>query len=233
MIHKITRHTVPLKNNKPKSTTVILLASSPNEGMRTMPSVSLINVDGQHNVLDIQYEAINIAYPSSDIILVSGHDSHAVMNKKPKQIRMVDNQLFESAGDVEELRIGLNCSIGDSALIADGKCIFDAKAISQLQGHGSCTLIDVKKQISEDSIGVIFNNTKVESFAFDMPHKWCYITYLEGRELEILKKFVAIKSKSNLCLFEAMNHVINRGGLVRPVMQSHGFVRRISSRKDL
>lgn len=229
------RFTVPIKSktNDSSNTTVLILASIPNDRMKTMPSVSLMMVDKQNNVIDIQVEAIRTVYPKSDIILVTGHDATQVIEHRPTCVRIVENQMYETRGENEELRLALNNSTTDNILIISGNCIFNANALQHLKNHASCTLIDKNNQIDKDSLGVISNNSRVENIAYGVMDKWCYITYLEAREVRIIKKFASAKNKANMCLFEAINYVTSHGGIINTVGQQNGYLRRITSSKDM
>lgn len=234
MIHN-NRFTVPIKSksNDSANTTVIILASIPNDRMKTMPSVSLMMVDKQNHVIDIQVEAIRTVFPKSDIVLVTGHDATQVIEHRPTCVRIVENQMYESRGENEELRLGLNNSTTDNTLIISGNCIFNSNALQHLKNHASCTLIDKRQQIDKDSLGVISNNGRVENIAYGVMDKWCYITYLEARETKILRKFASAKNKSNMCFFEAINYVTSHGGVINTVGQQNGYLRRITSSKDM
>lgn len=234
MSSKIGRFTVPIKKPKDSSNvTCIILASMSLQGMKSMPSISLMSINKQQNILDVQIESVIATFPKAEIILVVGHDSNDVLNHKPKFVRAVENLLFDERGEGEEIRLSLNNTTTDSVLLIGGNCVFNSDAIQQLKGHGSCTLIDGKGQIDKDSLGVIHNNNRVENIVYGVSDKWCYITYLEGRELSLLRKFVSMRNRSNMCMFEAINYIINNGGVIYTVKQNNGFLRRICSSKDV
>ena len=229
------RFTVPIKpkGSDSSNTTALILASIANERMKTMPPVSMMLVDSQHTVLDCQIEAIKTIYPNCDIILIVGHESQRVIESRPKNVRIVENKLYDSAGEAEEIRLGINNCITDNILLVDGNCLFNADALQHLRGHGSCTLIDKNEQMAKDSLGVISHNSKVENIAYGVQDKWCYISYLESKEHNILKRFTAVKNRCNLCTFECLNYVLSHNGQIYSVGQSNGFLRRIMSGKDL
>ena len=66
------RFVVPIKPIQTDSanTTAIILASMPNQRMKTMPAVSLMSVDKQHTVLDLQVESILAVFPKAQIVVV-------------------------------------------------------------------------------------------------------------------------------------------------------------------
>lgn len=229
------RFQVPIKSKSFDSSTVtaIILGSIPNDRMKTMQPVSTMLVNSQQTVLDIQVEAIRTVFPKSEIVLVAGHDSQQVIDKKPKSVRIVENSSYETLGEVEELRLAINNVTTDNILIINGSCIFNSGALGHLRGHSSCTLVDKKNQIDRDSLGVISNNGKVENIAYGVQDKWCYITYLEQREQAILRKFVGIKNRGNLCMFESINYVLSHSGQIYAIGQQDGYLRRITSGKDL
>lgn len=235
MKNKYNRFILPIKPALTDSSniSVVILGSIPNDRMKTMPAVSLMMVNKQQSVIELQYESISAAYPKSEIILVSGHDSQQVIDKRPKRIRIVENQLFQECGEIEELKLAVNNVTTDSILIIKGNTIFDSNAIKQLRNHGSCTMIDRKDQMTKDSLGVISNSSKLENIAYGIEDKWCYTTYLEGKEFSMLRKFVNMRAKSKMCLFEALNYIVSNGGLIYCVGQHEGYLRQILSPKDV
>lgn len=235
MNQKYNRFVVPIKPAYKDSSnvTAIVLGSIPNDRMKTMPAVSLMMVNKQQSVVELQFESISAAFPKSEMILVVGHDGQQVIEKRPKQMRIVENQLYEQCGEVEELKLAINNVTTDAVLIIKGNTIFDSKAIKQLRNHGSCTMIDKKDQMTKDALGVISNGSKIENIAYGVEDKWCYTTYLEGRELKILRKFVNMRIKSKMCLFEALNYIVSNGGLIYCVGQQEGYLRQILSPKDV
>ncbi len=234
-IERTNRFIVPIKpvSQDSSNITVVILASTPNPRMKTMPPVSLMTVDKQHNVLDLQVESIVAAYPQAQIVLVAGHDIGQVVDRRPKNVRIVENPLYEMTGEVDELRLGLNNVTTEHVIIIDGNVIFNAAAIKQLRGHGSCTLVDRSNQIDKDCLGVISNNSKIENIAFGVQDKWCYITYLQNKEFTILRRFINVRSRGKLCVFESLNYVTSHGGLIYAVGQSGGYLRKINTSKDL
>jgi hypothetical protein len=235
MTQPINRFTVP---TKPKlgdtsNITAVILSSIANDRMKTMPPVSLMMVDRQHTVLDVQIEAIRTVFPKCEIALVVGHDAQQVIDKKPNYVRVIENVNHETLGEVEELRLAINNCVTDNIILISGNCIFNANALQHLRGHSSCTLVDKKNQIDKDSLGVISNGGRVENIAYGVQDKWCYITYLESREQTILRKFVSVRNRSNLCMFEGINYVLSNGGQIYAIGQQDGYLRRVTSGKDL
>lgn len=235
MAEQISRFTVPTrpKASDSANVTAIILASIANDRMKTMSPVSLMMVDKQNTVLDCQIDAIRTVYPKCEIILVVGHDAQQVIDKKPRNVRIIENMSHDNAGEIEELRLAINNVTTDNVLLINGSCIFNANALQHLRGHSSCTLVDKKNQIDKDSLGVISNNGRVEHIAYGVQDKWCYISYLEGREHTILRKFVSVRNRGNLCLFEGINYVLTHSGLIYSIGQQDGYLRKITSGKDL
>lgn len=235
MTENINRFTVPTrpKVSNSANVTAIILASIANDRMKTMLPVSLMMVDKQNTVLDSQIDSIRTVYPKCEIILVVGHDAQQVIDKKPANVRIVENTNYDSAGEIEELRLAINNVTTDNILLINGSCIFNAKALQHLRGHSSCTLVDKNNQIDKDSLGVISNNGRAENIAYGVQDKWCYISYLEAREHAILRKFISVRNRCNLCLFEGINYILTHNGLIYSIGQQDGYLRKITSGKDL
>lgn len=229
------RYVIPIKQSKQthNNVTAVILASIPNHGMKTMPPVCSMTIDKQHTVLDLQIEAINIAYPNSEIILVVGHGAQELINNRPIGVRIVENSKYDELGEIEELRLALNNVTTDNVLLVNGNLIFNANAISNLKGHSSCVLVDNNSQISDESLGVISNNSMLENIAYGVANKWCYVSYLENHEHLILRKFCNVRTRGRMCLFEGINYITSHNGLIYTVKQNNGYLRKIESNKDI
>ena len=66
--------------------------------------------------------------------------------------------------------------------------------------------------MSEDEVGCIVVNDRLEQMLPDIPNKWSQISFFAGRELEILKKIAWDRKKETYFGFEAINSIIDKGG---------------------
>ena len=225
----INRYITTTKNKQIDSGkySILILASIPYEKMSYGPPVSLYQINAAQKLIDVQLEAISTCFPKSDIFMIAGHGISQIIPYKPKNLRVIENQKFEETGEVEELRLGLNSIVTESVITISANMIFNDITLNQVKtGHSS---ILVSSKIEEDgSVGTIVNTkSRLTNMGFGIPNKWCYISHFTGKELDILLNFVNTRSKANLCMFEAINSVINRHGLIYTVEHNNGLLKRI------
>lgn len=225
---------VPIISNKSDSSsiTVLILGSIPCDRMRTVSSVSMLPINAQQNVLDIQLEAIKTVFPKCEIVMTVGHRKEEIIRKKPSYVRIVENLNYESLAQNEDLRLGVNNITTKNTLIFPGNIIFDSSAIQQFKHNKSMTLFDKNNQFNDNSLSVIDNNGVLENITYGLPKKWTYMTFLVEKELSILRKIVNTKSKEKYCLHESINYVASRG-TIYTCPQSNGNMRKITSIKDI
>ena len=208
----------------------IILASGIIPRMKNAGAKSLFRVDKNSVMLDVQYEAIRNAFAEAEIIVVTGHMTNAVVAfreaTKRDDLKIIENQLYETCGNLEEVRLALNTVTNKKVCIINGDVLFNSQAIKHLKGHLSCILYDTKGTFGDDTVGFIANNSIVESIGHGLPMKWSQIIYLENNELELFRKIVNNRQKSRLMVSEAVGYVVNNGGAIKAVNVVEGFLIR-------
>lgn len=205
---------------------IVLLASLPQERMVYGPPISLYPVQGYNCVLEMQYHVIRTVFPYGHIYIVVGHNASQIINRCPKDIHIIENQRYEEFGETEELKLAINATITDSVITIGGNMVFDEQILTQAKTIHSSVIID-SESTDDGAVGVINNHSRLENLAFGLPKKWCYISHLMGKELDAMKSFVNTKSKSNLCMFEAINAITSKRGIIYTVERNKGLLQRI------
>lgn len=220
------RFTVPIKNvPNNNEVSVVILGADVAPRKKNQGAKSLIPFGSKSNMIEMQIVSIKNALPKSEIILVTGFQSQQVITKG-YPVRIVENLNYNETSDVEQIRIALNAVLNKKVLIINGDLAFDSLSIMNITNHGSNTLFNPSQQENNDSIGVIHNNNKLENLIYCTANKWLHCVYLEGKELEIMRKFVRNKVSSKLLFFEAVNYVASNG-LIRALPQQTGTMYRI------
>jgi len=225
------RFTMPIKNiATDNELTVIILGADVSPRKKSQGAKSLIPLSPKWNVIEMQLDAIKTMFPKAEIVLVTGFQSQQVISKK-YPVRIVENPFFEETSDVEQIRIALNVTLSNKVLIVNGDLAFDAPALLNITNHGSNILFSDEKNLDKEDayIGVIHNNNVVENLVYCTPNKWLHTLYIEGKELETLRKFVRNKERSKLLFFEAINYIVSSGGLIRAIPQRSGTMYRIGT----
>lgn len=224
--HRFITSLKPVADNSQLS--ILILGSELTPRKRGYGPKSLMQVGKKFNVIETQIDSIRTIYPNANITLITGYMSQQIINKG-YNVSIIENPFFEETSHVEEIRLGLNIIKGNRVLILNGDLVFDSHALTLTKGRPSSILYDDNDNTT-DSIGVTHNNDVAEILAYGIPHKWCHNLLVEGRELSLLRKFAINKERSKLMFFEAVNHIIKSGGLIRTVHQNEGILYRAETR---
>jgi hypothetical protein len=213
----------PIKKTSKELTVVILGALNVYRNKGAGPT-SLINIDGQ-NLSYKQAVTIKSVYPLSEIFLTVGYYANQVINNRPDNLRIIENQLYENSGHAEEIRLVSNASLNKKYLIMDGDILPDSKSLLSMNNHGSCILV---KNENSDDIGSANDSGGLQILSYGLPNKWCKIAMLQEKEVEIMKKFVSKRDKGRYFLHEVLNYIISHGGNIN-VVKAHGNIESVSN----
>lgn len=204
---------------------VIILSSIPvGRGLYTTP-ISMYPVNNRETVLDNQYNSIRNVFPRSDVLIVSGYNTNLIAVRKPKEVRLIENQNYTESSEVEEARLGVNATNTESVIFISGNILFSDETLNQIKTRPSAILIDRKSE-EDGSVGTTDDKSKLENMSYGLMNKWCGISHLTGKELELFKHMVNAKSKTKLCLFEIFNLLIRKGSTIYTIDHNVGFLQR-------
>lgn len=192
---------------------VILMCDSPGHRMRSYGPVSLVQIK-ENKLIDIQIQAIKSIYKKSEIILCLGFDAEKVAKYvrskyKNSNIRIVENQLYNSSNSCESLRLSLNNICNDKVLICDGNLLFDSECLVLVDTSKSVAIIEQNPHETME-IGLNIDNNHAQYFSFGAKNTWSEIIFINGYEIiESLKKAIIHTDNKNRFMFEALNDLIN------------------------
>jgi CTP:phosphocholine cytidylyltransferase-like protein len=194
-----------------KATSVILAAGVSNR-MKSYEPRSLLKVGG-YTLSEIQVSNFKQRY-DGDIVLVSGFKANKVNKKLSKiGVKVVENKNYQDTSAFESLRLALQDNKTDSACIIHGDILFNLDSLD-VDHSESFILADNNNQIHEREVGVISIDGEVTTLYYGLPLKWAQITYVTGKEYNLLKQMCELESAkfSRRLWFEAINHIIDLGG---------------------
>ncbi len=180
---------------------------------------SLVEIKDHKTLIEKQLHSIWHIYPKADIILSIGYGANLIRNAlQDYPVRFVYNPIYETTGVAFSIGLGLQASISSKCLVVYGDLIFNDDCIQTITEGKSKILIDTNKCLNPDEVGLILDEHKlVSNFSFGLSTKWAQIAYLEGKELEIFKKACYKEEAYRWFGYEALNEIINSGG----VLESH------------
>ena len=222
--------TRPVISNEP--ITAIILAANIGYGMKSYGPKTLLNINNK-SLLEYQTELLRKIFPQLDIILVVGFFADRIIRKCPKSIRIVENQLYESTNETQQLKLALNCTLTDNVLIIKDNIIFNEETLKAITKDKSCIIYDSQKQIDSGDIGINIVDGFVTTFTYDSMIKWCHIAYITGRELKIIRNLCNNKDNAQKYLFEILDIMLHKIDKIKAIEPQNMEIIRINSFRDL
>jgi hypothetical protein len=223
-------------NKKDQLITFIILCDMPGHRMKSYGSTSLVEINNC-KLIDIQIKAISSFFKYYEIVICAGFDaenlSKYVQSKyKHKNIRIVENQLFNHYNSCESLRLCLNNITNDRIFIMDGNLLFFKDIFKGFQLEHNYLWIE--NQPSESlEVGVNINeNKQVEYFSFGAKHIWSEIIYLgESKTIELLKRLLYNIKYKNKIIFEILNDIIAMKHEIGYIVNNSSHIYKVNSIK--
>lgn len=228
-------HVVPVHRTKNERAdmTVIILAANISYGMKSYGPKSLLNINTHETLLEYQLNLIKTVFPNSDIILVVGFEAQKIIRKCPSHIRIVENQLYETSNEVEQVRLALNCTVTNNVLIIKDDIIFNPETLLEISKQESCLIYDTNGQIDQANVGITVIDGYATMLAYEIPTKWCHIVYLAKNETRILKQLCNKKDYTKLYLFEILNMLLQKVGKIRAIAPTQMEIIKIDTSRHL
>jgi hypothetical protein len=204
--------TIPIKRKKDRKTSpsIILLSDYIFDKFKIDRPTPFLAF-GKNILIDIQIAAIRAIYDnSSEIIICCGFGADAVSEHIKKRyrggnIRIVENNSYESKTCVEGLRISLNNIDNDSILVVDGYLLLYPEVFTNFNPNNF--ILSQKEKFLNLDIGFIHDeNNSVTNFSYGLPNKWSEIFYINGYEnIDKLRSICCLENSGNKMLFEILN----------------------------
>lgn len=231
---------VPVRRPKEKESkqakfgdiTFVLLSGSVPYGMKSFGPHPLFKLENS-TLLDIQIDIINKTFVNCEIILVTGYLADKVIKKRPDNVRIIENQLYETTNECEQMRLAINNTNNENIIFISGNMLFNEKTLSVIDRNKSCLVYETSNQISREEIGLSVTNNIVTSMSYAIDeNKWCNIAYFNNKILEKIKYLTSEKRNRKMFMFEIIDSILDKTeiyGVTSPDI----IVKKIDSPKDL
>ena len=226
------RYTTNIKDTKDDNIIFIILSAGVGNRMRSYGPKCLFKTS-EETILDKQISIIKSNFSQNEIILVVGFEANKVIKKISDDIRVVENQLYQTTNSSESLRLAINNSVSDKIFFIHGDLIFNKEIFDSLDFSRSFVLVDSKNQIEDNEVGITIVNNKATFFSYGLDTKWCQMAYIRGKEFSILKSLYNKPGKDKLYTFEMLNMIIEKKGSLIAVEPENMNIKEIDSFKDL
>lgn len=225
------RRSIPGKNSE---LSVIIPSAGIGRRMKTKEVKALIDI-GDKTLIERQLETIWETYPKSEIFVVIGYKAQEIRKRLKKYpIRFIYNPLYETTNVAFSIGLGMQASISNQCLIIYGDLFFNKESIQTITLGNSKILVDINNNMNEDEVGLIVDEKKqITNFSFGLTQKWAQIAYLEGTELELFKTACYNDNNNRWFGYEALNEIINNGGILKSYSISNSVIFDIDTQQDL
>lgn len=214
-----TKCVISPKSNKNKQepidelVTIVLLCDSPGYRMKSYGPLPLVSISN-YKLIDLQVKAIQEAFKNFEIILCVGFDAEKICKYVRAKyhnvnIRIVENQLFNSSNSCESVRIALNNTLNHKILICNGNLLINTQSLLLINYSQTCVLIETQP-CENLEIGInIDDNHKAQYFSFGACKTWSEVLFLDNRDvIEAFRKIVVSPESKNKFIFEAINEIL-------------------------
>lgn len=212
---------------------VIILSAGIGSRIKSAEPRSLLRL-GKKTLLEHQIDAIKKTFKECEIIGVFGTNINKIIKKSNKDVRIVENQLFQETNNCESLRLGVNNTHNDNILFVHGDIYFTDKLLGSANFKKSFIVIDANNDMSDKEVGVTISKNKATILSYGLEKKWCQMCFLTGKELKLMKSFLLKMDNSDkkMLSFELINKIIDYGGSFESHEEKNAHVVEIDCIKD-
>jgi len=180
--------------------------------MKSYGSTSLLQI-GQDKLIDSQIKIIDHFFSKYEIILCLGFDAESTIKyirqkySHNNNIRIIENQLFEKYNSCESLRLSLNNTVNDKIFVIDGGILLNKQCFKNMSLDNNYLF----SQSISDGLDIGFNineNKKIEYISYGGSSVWSEILYINGKDIEFLKRVLSTGNFKNKFIFEVINELI-------------------------
>ena len=232
---KAIRNVVPIKDTLfSDPLTVIIPTAGEGSRMKTYGTKSLIKLKDDLTILEYQIQLIRKRFgPNITIIVVSGFESDKIIYHSPEKIIHIENERYVDTSIVHSIGLGLKATITNRALIIYGDLVFNYATLSQPLENKSLLFIDTSNTMTDNEVGCIITDDRIENLMYDLPNKWAQIIYLTNKELKLIKQYCYNTLYEKWLGFELINLLISKGGRFFKAAPTNIAVNDIDCSKDI
>jgi len=215
MAHPAHRHIAPARLPKQDGRlNVIIPAAGIGKRMKSKGPKGLLPIHHGMSILEVQVRTILKVYPNADIIIVGGFECDKIRDTLWGHfpVRVVYNPNYETTNVTHSVSIGLSAMLPGPLLILHGDLVFNEQTIQGLAGKHSSLLV-AGNQLESTEVGIGQQDDIVTTLSYALSSKWGQMAYLQDKELDLFLKVAwNYRISSQWFLYEALNHVIDKGG---------------------
>ena len=218
-------------NEKKNNCAVIIYGSRFGPSMKTFGPKFLYKDYYGKPIIETQIRVVKEVLPNAEIILVTGYLSERITRYKQENVRIVENQLFLTHNDTEDIRLALNNTSKENIITISADMIFNKYTLQNIMSE-PLLVYDSKHQLHDSEIGVTMTNNEIININFDIINKWCHIGFFEKKHLTQLTYLCSRENKSQY-LFEIINIMLDNGYKFKAYEPNNMKIHKIDTSKKI
>lgn len=212
---------------------IIIPVAGLGKRMKAYGPKASIRINKDESVLSRQIKILRNFFPKSKIIVVCGFQKEKIFEIIDQDISCVENKKYKTSNICLSIKIALDKFTCKKVLIVNGDLVFTDEIFNSISKNSSWIAIDTNVGQRSSEVGVNIVEGKITNFCYGLNPKWGQIVYLVGKEIEIFKKLVSLKTSEKKFSFELLNDVIDMGGIIKPQINKKWKLVEIDTSKDI
>lgn len=211
-----------------------ILSAGVGSRIKTYEPRSLIKIKDK-SLIDHQVNAIESKFKDPEIIGVFGPNMPKIVKNIGRNVRIVENQLYETTNNSESLRLALNNSVKNSLMFIHGDILIDETFFNSLNFNRSFVVYEDRGMMDEKEVGLTIMKNKATILSYGLEEKWCQAAFFKGKEIKILRNIfnTFTKQDKKMLTFEVINKIIDSGGTFQAQKLEKSKILEIDCIKDI
>lgn len=140
-------------------------------------------------VIDYFIELFHLVAKNPEIIFVSGFGPKKIGKHTQKMsFVLIENQLYETTNNAEDLRLGLNACLGNTGYIINANLLPTYNTFKQFRVNKNAALYYESQKIDQVREGILINeNNDIDEFCYGSTHKLKGLYYFNNKDFNRLK----------------------------------------------
>jgi len=211
---------------------VIIPCAGIGKRMKSYGPKCLLKFAGE-TLIERQVRIIKDIYPCSNIVVTIGFKANKVYNNLPFGTIAVENPIYDITNVMYSIGLALRTCTSNNVLIVYGDLIFNSQTVDGISQEHSKVIVDSQSMMDSEEVGLNITDNQAEHFSYGLLTKWCHILFLTGKELDTFKNISWNFQNSKLYTFEALNMIMENGGIIKTSEPEDKFIIELDSSKDI
>jgi hypothetical protein len=205
------KHIFSIRGDKSQhNVTVCINAAQPISNRKNLGPRCLIKYKDRH-VIDHQIDLIKRSFEFPEIIIISGFSSKVVYNNRPEGVKIIENQLYESTRDCEQVRLVSQAAQNDNIIFIPDNMMLSVEDLQTMSKQSTVLVSD--DMLSEKT--VLYEKGKLVDFVYyknEQSDFYANCYSLQGKELRLANNFSFNNPYSAYLDIELLAQVVKQNG---------------------